>query len=212
MLTRLSLHAAVCAFMLAAAGTAHAAIIVETGVDKAGTQNVVSNPCSGNTTSGMTVQGCLNQDKTRFVNFTGTEKLKYTGGQATLDAKDGSFTYVLIALADGGIFSKLLLNIDADANGFVTFTGSTGGTSAPFALKKKGQNKFTITGENFTSITIQSTVQIDDIKQVRLGLAVLDDQDDPPTSSVVIPEPGTLALFGAGLFGLGLVRRTRRRA
>lgn len=126
------------AAVLVAADGASAAIIVQTGVSNAGTDNVLANACSGAVAAGTTVQGCLNQDHSKLVNFTGVESLTYTGVQA-LDAADGTFTYVLIALAGGGTFNKLLLNIDANDNGFVTFTGSPGGASAAFSLNKNGQ-------------------------------------------------------------------------
>lgn len=185
---------AVAVALLFSIGSAQAAIIVQTGVDNSGTVT------SGSTT----VQGCLNQNQSQLVNFTGTENLVYTGGQATLDAADGSLTTATISLVGGGTFNKLLLNIDVlngAGNGFVTFAGLPGGTSAPFALGN-GENKFIITGENFTSVSFLSTVQIADVKQVQIGVST-------PTS---VPEPASMALFGAGLLGLGMVRRRRNRA
>src|SRR5690606_32194573 len=111
---------------------AGAAIIVTPGVDNQGTHNVVSNPCNDNSTGpGLTVQGCLNVNHDYLVNFTSDENLLISGGQASLVAEDGAFSFLTISLDSGGTFSKLLLNIDSSADGFVTFSGSPGGASDP---------------------------------------------------------------------------------
>ena len=101
------------------------------------------NPCGLATPdTGLSVQGCLNDDHSAIVDLTSNEEITIDGGQATLQATDGPFSTLTIAAA---AFTTLILDIDADVDGFVTFTDGAG-TSAPFALDDDGENFFTLTG------------------------------------------------------------------
>lgn len=181
---------------------AHAAIIVQTGLvgGSGDVDNVLFNACTGNIAGPATViQGCLNTDSNYLINFVSDESIfSPGGGQARIEAVDGGFSQLTIDPVTG-TFSKLQLNIDASADGFVTFTGVPGGTSSTFALDASGQNFFTITGENFSTVAFNTTVDIvADVQQIRLGAGT------PATS---VPEPTTMALFGLGLLGAGFARR-----
>ena len=98
--------------------------------------------------------------------------LSITGGQATLDSTDGTFSRLMIDLVP---LITVILNIDATEDGFVTFADGSG-PSAQFALNANGNNRFTVTGitGNFLAFaTFNSQGEeaqiVEDVKQIRLG-------------------------------------------
>jgi hypothetical protein len=175
-------------------------------------------PCPGNppenvllndNTSGTTVLGTTNQTHTS-VSFTGNEILtEPANGQARIEAVDGAFNFISIAMTDPTLaMTQLEFNINAAATGTATLTyfdqfGAP--TTGNFTLNSNGQNFFTATasnGELIKSATINSQVALADLRQVRLGFSTF----------TPIPEPAAWALMILGFFGLGATLRSRRRA
>jgi len=152
---------------------------------------------------GLLVQGKLNQSEAVVNFFDAGTLLSAKGGQAKLEAQTGTFSALSIAMLDPQLdISSVILNINAVANGSVTFNAldtSTGGTvSQTFDLDKNGQNFFRIFTEGSSSLSLLSfttTVGIQDIKQVRIG------------SAAPVPEPSTLA--GLAACSLALIRRRK---
>jgi hypothetical protein len=62
-----------------------------------------------------------------------------------------------------------------------------------------------------TSITLNTGATITDGRALSLYGAVTLDRNNIPNAACVIPEPGTTALLGAGLFGLVLLGPTSRK-
>ncbi len=197
--------------------SANADIVFDAGPGSAAdTDNVIANACSGNITGpALMVQGCLNSDHSFFIDFTGNELLRISGGQADITAVDGDFNYMKIntdPLATSA-FTILSFNVEALGSGNIEITATeTNGNfaSATFALSGSGSNFFhidAINGEVLRSVSFTTTVGLasvdlgTDLQQVRIGGG-----GDP------LPEPGALALFGVVLGACGMTARRRTRA
>jgi hypothetical protein len=200
--------------LLGAAVPANAAFILTTGNDGGGSvDNVVFDPCGlGNQLPGTTVQGCLQGDTSRLVNFTSSSTLVADGGQASITGLNGAaFHDLTIALAPPQAgYTRLVFNIDAIAGSGqtgITFNLTGTGTPTQFqsTLGQNGSNFFTFTatdGDIIQSVsftTLANVNAVGDVAQVRIA-------------AVPVPEPMSLALFGAGLLGLGMVKRRKQEA
>lgn len=211
-LKSLVLALAVFGIISVVAGTAKADIVVITGVNNQGTDNVLLNPA----TNVLTVTGTVGQNN-RIVNFTstsGTQLLNANpSGQATVSGGlgNGPFTQLTFGLANNDTFTRAVFNINAAVNGTVTITVTginiTGGTFVDtFTVDANGENFFTVTainGQLIQTISL-SGVAMTDVRQVRLGGGAIEQ---------TIPEPASMFLLGTGLIGAaaGFRRRLRKK-
>ena len=205
-----SLTAATIVFALSLCDGATAALIVSGNVPEPEEENILFNE-PGLISTGVTIQGITNQTDV-VVNFTGDGEVLTTPaqGQARIEAVVGSFDFLPIQLAPpGGIFGDVILNLNAEADGFVTFTVDEG--SGPilyptvFSIDGGGQNFFTATSDlGFRSISFKtfgavSAVGLDDVRQIRLSLV-------RPTAPV--PEVASIAAWAIGI-GMGALVHCR---
>lgn len=226
---RLSLAAAIVASTVSFAGSAVAGLIVDTGGGNfPGDQNVLFNACNGNEVTGpsTTVTGCLNQDKNVLVDFTSNENLVVSGGgQSALGDADGNgFTTLDITIrtlvpAQAQNFGTLITFVVGNnfrngqpQSGTLKITASFVDATTQFesfSFGESGNNIFRIStdGQLFTKINFQVTsgsaigqVVFDEFRQTRIG------------EVTGVPEPGTIALLGIGLIGVGVLAKRRRQS
>lgn len=211
-LKNLVLMMAVFGIISIVAGTAKADIVVVTGVNNQGTDNVLLNPA----TNVLTVTGTVGQNN-RIVNFTSTSGTMLLNanpsGQATVSGGlgNGPFTQLTFGLANNDTFTRAVFNINAAVAGTVTLTVTginiTGGTFVEnFTVDANGQNFFTVTainGQLIQTISLNG-VAMTDVRQVRLGGGAIEQ---------TVPEPASMFLLGSGLIGAaaGFRKRFRRK-
>src|SRR6187402_409233 len=153
--------------ILLTAATAKADIVVITGVNNQGTDNVLLNPA----TNLLTVTGTVGQNNL-LVNFTSTSGSGLLSanpsGQATVSGGTGNtaLTQLTFGLDNNDTFTRAVFNINASTDGAVRIrvegVNINGGFfQDEFVVDANGQNFFTVTAINGQLIRTISLTAID---------------------------------------------------
>ena len=196
------------ALTIGSAATARADIVIVAGNDPQTDENVLLNTgLTGNPIFGLTNQTGLS------VRFASSKTLTApANGQARIMATDGKLQDLTIDLP-GYTFTSLILNVDAAANGSITFIVTEDNNqqfTQTFSLGDSGENFFTITAINgqriqsvhFTTDVNMTLTDVDDVAQIRIGGAQV---------ASTVPEPMSMILLGSGLTGIAGAMRRRKR-
>lgn len=200
-MNNLMIRTALVAVGAAGFACAQAGILITAGNSAFTDKNVLFNDGSL-TLDGTTINGVLNGTTTWVDFYNAGESLHGNGGQARVEGSDGTLSMLEMSMHDAGWgYKTLVWNINADADGTVTFTvHHTGGADHvdSFSVDGNGNNFFSISttaGEFITSTELALDVTAADVRQIRVG------------GEGLVPEPATLAILGLGV--IGLIRRKR---